>query len=118
MTIERIGDTDYEELTVDELDQLTVKVKTEQPARAKDHLRAIKAVRDAKVYVERQRDRAYKVFVTGYGLPPESVSKFLEGKSAQDISAILSPFDEIERQIGVTVEPGTGDLALDGKGGA
>lgn len=99
-----------EAMTVDELDGETIRLKGEQPARVKDKLREVKAVRDTKVHVERTRDRLKKILTTVSGRTPEDVDTFLATKSVDEMMALIKPFEDIEAQVGVVVTVGPADV--------
>jgi hypothetical protein len=103
-----------ESMTVDELDIETMRLKDEQPARVKDKLREVKAVRDLKVEQERRNDRVKKLLINGAGVDAAQVDQWLKTRSQEDIDALIAPFEAIEDQIGVVVTPTNGELTAEG----
>ncbi len=107
--------TKLEGMTVDELDIETIRLKEEQPAKVKDKLRAVKSVRDAKVHIERTRDRLKKILTQVMGRTPEDVDAFLEDKTADEMLALIKPFEDIESKVGVVATPDTASVELKGQ---
>lgn len=105
----------YEDMTVDELDEEHIRIKEEQPDHTKDKLREIKVVRDEKVHVARTHDRAKKLLVHAGGRTPEEVDAFLDTKTPEEIQALIKPFEDIEAQIGVVVTPEPGVIEVKGR---
>lgn len=102
------------EMTVDELDQETIRLKTEQPAKLRDRLIAVKSHRDAKVETERKRDRAKKLLAAmGYG--PESIEELFQTKTDEELGDIVKHMEEFEDRIGVVVTPAPAEGYIEGK---
>lgn len=94
-------------LTVDELDQETIRIKEEQPAHMREKLLAVRAARDPKVHYERQRDRLKKILINAMGRPAEDADEYLKDMSLEEIEKLIKPFEDIEAKMGVTatIEP-------------
>lgn len=101
----------YDDMTVDQLDAETVKVKQEQPAKMKETLRAIRAARDPKVAVERAKDRMVSILIA-QGNTAEDARKILDQKGDQWSLDMVKQFDGLK--VGVTVEPGPAVVKAEG----
>lgn len=104
-----------ENMTVDELDQETIRLKEEQPAKMREKLLAVRAARDPKVNYERQRDRLKKILINAMGRPAEDADAYLKGKSLEEIETLIKPFEDIESQMGVVATVETGVVELKGQ---
>ena len=72
--------SDYESMTVDELDGEYVRIKTEQPAKMRDVLAEISAVRRRKVERERIEDRVKAAGLDGVVVIPDSAELSAKGQ--------------------------------------
>lgn len=107
--------TKLENMTVDELDQETIRLKAEQPAKLREKLLAVRAARDPKVHYERQRDRLKKILINAMGRPAEEADAYLKEKSLEEIETLIKPFEDIEAQMGVVATVETGTVKVEGK---
>lgn len=101
----------YKDMTVDELDAETVRLKEEQPAKLKDTLREIRKHRDPKVKADRAMDRMKSILIS-QGQTPEDAAKIVEEKGADWALRLVGEFEGLS--VGVTATPGTADLAAKG----
>jgi hypothetical protein len=102
----------YDAMTVDELDAETVKVKQEQPAKMKETLRAIRAVRDPKVAVARAQDRMVSILIA-QGQTAADARKIVEEKGDKWSLDMVGQFEGLK--VGTTVEPGTAVIEAKGR---
>lgn len=106
---------ELESLTVDELDEETVKIKTSHPAHEKELLRKVREHRDKKVYFERSRDRLKKILINAAGKSAEECDEFLKDKSLKDITDMIKPFEALEDKMGVVATLDKAEVKVEGK---